>query len=72
MGALVFQDEHRYPRRTPYSRDGVDIARPETERGPDEWDDGMVFGEFPWVGDQWYLTGWDGPHEADATMPGQA
>lgn len=61
-----------------YSRDGVDYQRlPERpkliERGPDgAWDDGMVFGEFPWVevGDRWYLyyTGWDGPHEADATM----
>jgi hypothetical protein len=56
-----------------YSRDGVDFERlPDRpkliERGPEgAWDDGMVFGEFPWVevGDRWhiYYTGWDGPHE---------
>jgi hypothetical protein len=65
-----------------YSRDGVDFQRlPDRpkliERGPDgSWDDGMVFGEFPWVevGDKWHLyyTGWDGPHEAggDRRKPG--
>ncbi|MBL9083481.1 MAG: hypothetical protein JNK76_16815 [Planctomycetales bacterium] len=57
-----------------WSRDGISYERhPDRpkliERGPEgSWDDGMAFGQFPWVevGDEWhiYYNGWDGPHEA--------
>jgi hypothetical protein len=62
-----------------YSRDGVNFERlpwrPKLiERGPEgSWDDGMVFGEAPWVevGDEWwiYYVGWDGPHNPPPDQP---
>jgi hypothetical protein len=62
-----------------FSRDGVDFERlPDRpkliERGPaGSWDDGMVFGEAPWVevGDEWwiYYAGWDGPHNPPPDQP---